>query len=241
MHDEDAQLDAAWRRQIDICRHSGIAVVGHGIDTSMDWLWLSAGEGAPWRRMSLDDYAHDDTRWVPGDTLYANDTGMLAALAEVRDRCAPRAWLYVGPTPQIWGYHWPLVPRERPDGTVFDAGAVRYFADFKGFCADRKASIGIGLCGGVPLRTMHHEVLHHVWRRLDWDEQAALEKYGDALRDAGAPPDVRDHGWWAKAEEAEARSYEMWSCGLPQPHDAEPPADVIQVWRRIASGVVGRR
>lgn len=29
MDDEDAQLDAAWRQQIDICRHTGIPIIDH--------------------------------------------------------------------------------------------------------------------------------------------------------------------------------------------------------------------
>lgn len=208
----------------------------------MEWIWLSAGEGAAWRRMDIEDWMHDGTRWVAGVTLYADDSAMLAALAAIRDRCAPRAWLYVGPVPQTWGYQWPdRAPWERPDGTTCDVGSMRRYGDCNGWCGDRRASIAVGLCGTLPVQTMHHEVLHHCWRRLTWEERATLEEYGDHLRAMGTPPDVRNPGWWMEAEEAEARSYEMWACGLPQPHRAEVPPEVEMVWRQVAAGYVGRR
>lgn len=239
---DDILLDAAWRRQIDICRRTGIPVIDHGTDTKMDWLWLSAGEGAPWRRMDIDDWHRDGIRWSAGNTLYGNDTAMLAALADIRDRSAPRAWLYVGPGLEVYGHHWPdMAPWIRPDGTACDWGAMRRYGEYAGWCGDSRVSIMIALCGTVPLRTMHHEVLHHVWRHLTWQEQAILEDYGDTLRDRGTPTDVRDPEWWMRPEEAEARAYELWSCRLPQPHRAVPPAEVIAIWRQIASGHIGRR
>lgn len=209
----------------------------------MDWVWVSQGEGAAWRRIDVDDWRHDGTRWQAGDTLYADDANMLSALGEIRDRCAPRAWLYVGPVPQIWGYHWPdQAPWTRPDGTLCDWGAMRGYGPCVGFCGGPlRDAIAVGLCGSLPVHTLHHEIMHHVWRRLTWEEQATLEEYGDALRGAGTPPDIRDAGWWQAAEEAEAVAYERWACGMAQPHGAEPPAEVLAVWRRIASGVVGRR
>lgn len=88
---------------------------------------------------------------------------------------------------------------------------------------------------------MHHEALHHAWRWLTPEERDTLEEYGDSLRAMGTPPEVRNYGWWMEAEEAEARAYEMWSRGLPQPHRAEVPPEVEKVWRQIAAGYVGRR
>lgn len=209
----------------------------------MDWVWTSAGEGAPWRRIDLNDWRHDGSRWVAGDTLYGEDMNLLSVLGDIRDRAAPRAWLYVGPVPQIYGYAWPdRAPWGRPDATICDWGSMRVYTPCGGWCGDGgRVSIAIGLCGAWPLGTMHHEVFHHVWRRLHWEERATLEEYGDILRGAGTPPDVRDPDWWQGDEEAEARSYQMWACGLPQPHGAVPPSEVVAVWRRIAAGHVGRR
>lgn len=208
----------------------------------MEWVWASQGEGAPWRRMDLDDWHRDGIRWTAGDTLYADAPDLLAVLGEIRDRTAPRAWLYVGPVLERWGYHWPdQAPWERPDGSLCDWGAMRGYGPVGGMCADERTSILVALCGCWAIGTMHHEVLHHVWRRLAWEERAILEEHGDILRAAGTPPDVRDPEWWERPEEAEARSYEMWASGLPQPHGAVPPAEVVEVWRRIAAGHVGRR
>jgi len=166
------------------------------------------------------------------------DAERLAAVVEIAARVAPRCPLYLGGRLEHYGSHWPFIIRTRPDGTRWGQ-ELHAWGPIGGLCAaDRSEAMA-----SEPWTDAitHHELFHSLWWRLDDQERAALEGWGDLLRAKRCPAGVVDSSWWQSSEEAEARSYEVWATDGEPPHGLEPPRSVVRIFKLVATGKVGRR
>jgi hypothetical protein len=93
-----------------------------------------------------------------------------------------------------------------------------------------------------PLSTLHHEILHEVWERLDPEATAILEAHGHQIRTANADV-TRGNGrlvcaqdWIDQPGEAEAYSYQHWATGSDNFLGVGYPTDVIGIFERVSRG-----